>query len=146
MLMPSHFQRFSMILKVPLLIWGKPSYALSLVMLMLTCLLRALDLKAQFTINPSRASEITMAEDPTTTTGLYRPVMTTFALDVFSGSSDIFGGEFDGYDLKGGEFEGGMEDIEVPRNTEGAEFGDSNEVSRKNGSIQVREYLISLQS
>ena len=57
---------------------------------------------------------------------------------MFSGSGDLFGGEFDGYDLKGGEFEGGMEDIEVPRNTEGAEFGDANEVSHKNGSIEVR--------
>ena len=47
------------------------------------------DVVDQFTINPSRASEITIAEDITTTGG------------------DMFGGEFGEFDLGGGEFGGG---------------------------------------
>ena len=64
------------------------------------------DVVDQFTINPSRASEITIAEDVTTTGG------------------DVFGGEFGDFDLGGGEFGGGMEDIEVPRNSKTVAFAD----------------------
>lgn len=83
--------------------------------------LGALEIEAQYTINPSRASEITMAED-TTTTG---------------GGNILFGGEFDGYDLQGDGFERGMEDIEVPRSPmRGAGLGDSGDaqISGFNGS------------
>lgn len=58
--------------------------------------LGSLQMEDQFTINPSRASEITMAEDLTTTGG------------------DMFG-ELEEFDLTGGGFGGGMEDIEVAR-------------------------------
>lgn len=57
----------------------------------------------------------------------------------------MFGGEFDGYDLKGGEFEGGMVDIEVPR--EGPE-DITHEVSGKDisggkdGSVNVSSSVL----
>ena len=76
------------------------------------------DVVDQFTINPSRASEITIAEDITTTAG------------------DMFGGEFGEFDLGGGEFGGGMEDIEVPRASKSVAFAD--EKDRTDGaSMQV---------
>ena len=72
----------------------------------------------QFTIHPSRASEITIAEDITATGG------------------DMFGGEFGEFDLGGGEFGGGMEDIEVPRTSTSVGFAD--EKDRTGGtSMQV---------
>lgn len=56
--------------------------------------------------------------------------------NIFLGSGNLFGGEFDGYDLKGGEFERGMEDIEVPREAEKA--GDEGlHVSNKDGSGNI---------
>ena len=76
------------------------------------------DVVDQFTINPSRASEITIAEDVTTTGG------------------DVFGGEFGEFDLGEGEFGGGMEDIEVPRNSKTVAFADDkNQTDRT--SMQV---------
>lgn len=53
------------------------------------------------------------------------------------GSGNLFGGEFDGYDLQGGEFERGMEDVEVPREAEGAGPGALHEVSEKDGSGSI---------
>lgn len=58
--------------------------------------LGTMDVEAQFTVNPSRASEITMTEN------------------VSSTKNDMFG-EFGEFDLVGGDFGGGMEDIEVAR-------------------------------
>jgi hypothetical protein len=89
-----------------------------------------MEIEAQHTVNPSRVSEITMAEDPTTTSGnSYGKDLLIILVRIifYSGSGTLFGGEFDGY-LEGGEFEGGMEDIEVAREMAAGEI--SNEMSK----------------
>jgi len=49
---------------------------------------------------------------------------------------DVFGGEFGEFDLGEGEFGGGMEDIEVPRNSKTVAFADDkNQTDRT--SMQV---------
>lgn len=49
---------------------------------------------------------------------------------------DMFGGEFGEFDLGGGEFGGGMEDIEVPRNTRSIGFGEDKDLANEN-DLQV---------
>jgi hypothetical protein len=66
MLMPSHCQKFFTILKLQWQIWGKhnthfhDNVILHTFILYFCC--RTLDLEAQYTINPSRAAEITIAD------------------------------------------------------------------------------------
>ena len=53
----------------------------------------------------------------------------------------MFGGEFGEFDLGGGEFGGGMEDIEVPRNTRSIGFGDEKDITNEN-KMQVSDFSI----
>ena len=60
---------------------------------------------------------------------------------ISTGGVDIFGGEFDSFDLKGGDFGGGMEDIEVPRNAQDANFGDERDITEKS-NVQVNFLIV----
>lgn len=56
----------------------------------------------------------------------------------------MFGGEFGEFDLGGGEFGGGMEDIEVPRNSKSIGFGDDKDITNEN-DMQVGQSTYSTQ-
>lgn len=57
-------------LKMLLPIWSKHNFTYYILILMVGLLCRTMEIEAQYTVNPSRVSEITMVEDPTTTSGL----------------------------------------------------------------------------
>lgn len=79
-----------------------------------------------------------MAEDSTTTTGLVvtlHKIVVPNYVGIYTGGGDVLG--IADFDLKGGDFEGGMEDIEVPRNAKVGGFGEESDITERSGNIQV---------
>lgn len=89
-------------------------------------------MEAQYTINPSRAAEITIAD---TVPGKGSSNLIVCCNQYFSGH-DMFGDEFGDLGLMGGDFGGGMDDIEVPR-AKSITFADEKDISEKS-HMQVK--------